>query len=201
MEFKSIDALAASRYIEKLFSLADGLVDRVPESWFDWHNRFDIGDSLADGPQMHNCLQVLRSDPASAQLLEERYLNPECNLETWLHDSRGSLGWAHVKLLSALNCDPDFYRNAVIFVHPSELPSVTVPGAPALAHASRRMSIAIAGDLGPRLDNVLDDFRSFYFDTALSASPAALPSLLAFAKPDHVLFGSDWPLAPEAAVG
>ena len=70
-----------------------------------------------------------------------------------------------------------------------------------LPYASHRMAIAIAGELGPKLDKVLDDFRSFYFDTALSASPAALPSLLAFARPDHILFGSDWPFAPEEAVG
>jgi hypothetical protein len=48
---------------------------------------------------------------------------------------------------------------------------------------------------------VLDDFRRFYFDTALSGSPAALPSLLAFAAPGHVLFGSDFPFAPPVAVG
>jgi predicted TIM-barrel fold metal-dependent hydrolase len=46
----------------------------------------------------------------------------------------------------------------------------------------------------------LAQLRRFYFDTALSGSPAALPSLLAFAAPDHVLFGTDWPHAP-AAVG
>ncbi|MFF6979982.1 amidohydrolase family protein [Streptomyces sp. NPDC008343] len=39
----------------------------------------------------------------------------------------------------------------------------------------------------------------FYFDTALSSSPAALPTLLAFARPGHVLFGSDWPFAPTPA--
>jgi len=38
-------------------------------------------------------------------------------------------------------------------------------------------------------------------DTALSSTPAALPSLLAFAKPGHVLFGSDWPFAPSTGVG
>jgi len=48
--------------------------------------------------------------------------------------------------------------------------------------------------------DLLEDMRSFYFDTALSGSPAALPSLLAFAKPGHVLFGSDWPYAPAPAV-
>lgn len=37
--------------------------------------------------------------------------------------------------------------------------------------------------------------RTFYFDTALSAGPFVLPSLLAFAAPERVLFGSDWPYA------
>ena len=50
-------------------------------------------------------------------------------------------------------------------------------------------------------DALLDDLSAFYFDTALSASPTALPSLLAFARPGHVLFGSDSPYAPNATVG
>lgn len=43
--------------------------------------------------------------------------------------------------------------------------------------------------------------QRFYFDIALSSSPTALPSLLAFTSPDHVTFGSDWPYAPEVAIG
>lgn len=42
--------------------------------------------------------------------------------------------------------------------------------------------------------------RQFYWDTALSASPASLAALLAVADPTHVTFGSDWPFAPAAAV-
>lgn len=38
--------------------------------------------------------------------------------------------------------------------------------------------------------------RRFWFDTALSSSPYALPSLLAFADPGQITFGSDWPFAP-----
>jgi 6-methylsalicylate decarboxylase len=49
-------------------------------------------------------------------------------------------------------------------------------------------------DLTP--EAILEQFTRFYFDLALSSSPAALPSLLAFAKPGHVLFGSDYPYAP-----
>ncbi|BAX93375.1 amidohydrolase family protein [Mycobacterium shigaense] len=66
-------------------------------------------------------------------------------------------------------------------------------------YASHRMAVTIMADTGRSLADVLDDFASFYFDTALSSSAAALPSLLAFAKPGHVTFGSDWPFAPVAA--
>ncbi len=66
-------------------------------------------------------------------------------------------------------------------------------------YASHRMAISIMGDIGRSPADSLDDFAGFYFDTALSSSAAALPSLLAFAKPGHVTFGSDWPFAPVAA--
>lgn len=44
--------------------------------------------------------------------------------------------------------------------------------------------------------SILDSFRRFHFDTALSASPAALPSLIAFAGTGRILYGSDFPYAP-----
>ena len=66
-------------------------------------------------------------------------------------------------------------------------------------YASHRIALTIAGDTGRSPLDVLDDLRGFYFDTALSSSPAALPTLLAFAKPGHVMFGSDWPFAPKVA--
>jgi predicted TIM-barrel fold metal-dependent hydrolase len=66
-------------------------------------------------------------------------------------------------------------------------------------YASHRLAVTIAADTGRSPADVLDDFADFYFDTALSSSPAALPTLMAFAKPGHVTFGSDWPFAPTAA--
>src|SRR5213593_1225695 len=69
-----------------------------------------------------------------------------------------------------------------------------------LPYASHRLVISIAAEAQRPPGDVLEDLASFYFDTALSGSPAALPSLLAFAKPGHVLFGSDWPYAPSIAV-
>lgn len=63
-------------------------------------------------------------------------------------------------------------------------------------YASYRMAMGIAGDIGRSPAHSVDDFSSFYFDTALSSSAAAMPTLLAFAKPGHVTFGSDFPFAP-----
>ncbi|WP_433192100.1 amidohydrolase family protein [Nocardia sp. CA-107356] len=67
-------------------------------------------------------------------------------------------------------------------------------------YASHRIAAAITAETGGNALEILADLSGFYFDTALSGSPAALPSLLAFARPDHVLFGSDWPFAPELGV-
>ena len=41
----------------------------------------------------------------------------------------------------------------------------------------------------------------FYYDTALSATRYALPSLKELADPTHILFGSDYPFAPEGVMG
>jgi predicted TIM-barrel fold metal-dependent hydrolase len=46
-----------------------------------------------------------------------------------------------------------------------------------------------------RYEDGIAALRQYYFDVALSSSPYALPSLLAFAEPSHITFGSDWPYA------
>jgi predicted TIM-barrel fold metal-dependent hydrolase len=67
-------------------------------------------------------------------------------------------------------------------------------------YAAHRIAAVAFAETGRDPAAVLEDLASFYFDTALSGSPSALPSLMTFAKPGHVLFGSDWPYAPELAV-
>jgi predicted TIM-barrel fold metal-dependent hydrolase len=67
-------------------------------------------------------------------------------------------------------------------------------------YASHRLALAISAQTQRSPLDVLEDFRRFYFDTAISSSHVALPSLLAFAKPGRVLFGSDWPFLPAFAV-
>lgn len=47
----------------------------------------------------------------------------------------------------------------------------------------------------------MDEAKSFYFDIALSGNEYTLPLLMRFAKKGHVLFGSDFPFAPEETIG
>lgn len=70
---------------------------------------------------------------------------------------------------------------------------------PYASHRFAELLSALNSD-GPTVDTFLAGFGQFYFDTALSAGPAALPGLVAFAGSHHILYGSDFPYAP-ASVG
>ena len=65
-------------------------------------------------------------------------------------------------------------------------------------YAAHRIAIAASAN-GDYLEG-LERLRRYYFDIALSGTPTALPALLAFASPDHITFGSDWPYASNVAV-
>jgi predicted TIM-barrel fold metal-dependent hydrolase len=46
-------------------------------------------------------------------------------------------------------------------------------------------------------ETLLERIGRFWYDTALSPAPHTLRSIVAVAGLDHILFGSDWPYAPE----
>ena len=89
-------------------------------------------------------------------------------------------------------------RNGIVRRHP-HIRFILGHAGGFVPYASHRMAVTIAAETGRSPLDILDDFRTLYYDTALSSSPAALPTLLAFARPGHVLFGSDWPFAPTPA--
>lgn len=63
-------------------------------------------------------------------------------------------------------------------------------------YAAHRLAWTISLEVGRDPADVLEELSGFYFDTALTSSPSSLPSLLGFAQPGHVTFGSDYPYAP-----
>jgi predicted TIM-barrel fold metal-dependent hydrolase len=90
-------------------------------------------------------------------------------------------------------------RNAYVALYPNIRFILSHAGG-FLPYAADRMALVIARDSGLDPTVVRNQFRNFYFDTALSTGAATLPALLAFAEPGHTMFGSDWPFAPQAAV-
>lgn len=59
---------------------------------------------------------------------------------------------------------------------------------------------SVAGLASVNLVEATIDFRRFYHDIALSTSAAQLDGLLDFTEASHILFGSDFPYAPQAAI-
>jgi predicted TIM-barrel fold metal-dependent hydrolase len=74
-----------------------------------------------------------------------------------------------------------------------------------LPYFSWRLSVApiIAPPLleGWTAARVWSNVRSFWFDTALSPGPQTMGSLREVAQPGRILFGSDWPFAPDGLTG
>lgn len=58
----------------------------------------------------------------------------------------------------------------------------------------------IASAVGYNIIQAKQDFGRFYYDIALSTSAAQLHGLLDFADESHILFGSDFPYAPQVAI-
>ncbi|MEK9645156.1 MAG: amidohydrolase family protein [Alphaproteobacteria bacterium] len=63
---------------------------------------------------------------------------------------------------------------------------------------SRLQNLPRFGEKVP--DGVLAELKRLYYDTALSANWLAFRSLFELVATDHVLFGSDYPFAPEATM-
>jgi ubiquinone biosynthesis protein Coq4 len=59
---------------------------------------------------MQRCLTKVRNEPASAKVLEERYMGEDYDFEKMLKMHPHSLGWTYAKVLTALGYDPNFYR-------------------------------------------------------------------------------------------
>ena len=47
---------------------------------------------------------------------------------------------------------------------------------------------------------IINQLKHFYYDTAVSATPYALSSLMSLVEPTQVLYGSDYPFSPERIV-
>lgn len=71
---------------------------------------------------------------------------------------------------------------------------------PYLIYRAATMLPLMPRTLGLSTEELVAAARTFYFDTAISSNPVTLKALFEFATPGHVLFGSDFPNAPQDAI-
>ncbi|KAF2999435.1 hypothetical protein E8E13_007638 [Curvularia kusanoi] len=71
---------------------------------------------------------------------------------------------------------------------------------PYLIHRAAAMLPCMPHGCGRTREELLEEAREFYFDTALSSGGPTFKALTEFAKPGHILFGSDFPNAPRSAI-
>ena len=108
-----------------------------------------------------------------------------------------SIGWPY-ETAAALS---RLVYSGVMERHP-DLKLIAHHGAGMVPHFSARLA------MGPGYRQVKDQlprppieyFRRFYADTALFGAPHAVRCVLDFFGPEHVLFGTDMPLGPPAAI-
>ena len=62
------------------------------------------------------------------------------------------------------------------------------------------LSFSMMPGVAERVGDPAVAFRAFYYDTALSAGPSVFAALGEVAAPDHILFGTDFPMAPLAGI-
>ncbi|UFP95581.1 Coq4 family protein [Gloeobacter morelensis] len=108
MGYRYINSLATPDSVHKFLELAD----LAAGSGQDVHNVFELSRKLRAGIQMQLSVQALQQDPASAKMLEEKYVGPPYDIEAMLKMPKGSLGWTYARVMSALGYDPQFYPPA-----------------------------------------------------------------------------------------
>jgi len=106
MSFRYIDSIVTPENLNQFLEL----VDLAMGSGKDTNNVFDLSEKLHQSRPMQLCIKAIKSDPASAEFLKERYVGEPYNLETMLKMPKGSLGWTYATVLSTLGYEPQFYR-------------------------------------------------------------------------------------------
>ncbi len=104
-----MELMTKAENLEKLREIVNMQINATKESSL--RTVFDIEDAFADTLWMKRCIESIKTNPESAKILEERYVEPEWNIEEMLKLPKNSLGWTYAKLMSTLGYDPHFYTD------------------------------------------------------------------------------------------
>lgn len=173
-------------------------------------------------------LDVLKADGVTLYTrygTDNHYLGHPDFKTTWdLLDSRGAVVFVHpTHPVDTAIINPSLPQPMIDYPHETTRTAVDlITSGTVRSHPNVRIILSHAGGTLPYLadrpaamlpyvilstepdatltEHFMEDAKSFYFDTALSSAPLTLSLLKEFARPGHVLFGSDFPYAPTPAI-
>ncbi len=144
MSFRYIDKLVEPENLKQFLEL----VDLGAGSGKDVNNVFDLSERLHKSRPMQLCIQAIKSNPASAEFLKERYVGTPYDLEAMLKMPKGSLGWTYAKVLSTLGYEAQFYRTPDHFESDAKYITFRVYKTHDLHHILTGFSLDNMGELG-----------------------------------------------------
>jgi len=124
------------------------LVDLAAGAGKDVNNVFDLSDRFNQSRPMARCLMALRSNPASARMLEERYVGPLYDLEAMSRMPKYSLGWTYGRVMSTMGYDPQFYRRPEHFADDAAYVNFRVYKTHDIHHVLTGFSLDDLGEIG-----------------------------------------------------
>jgi ubiquinone biosynthesis protein Coq4 len=123
-------------------------VDLAAGSGKDVNNVFDMSEKFNPTRPMQRCVKAIQNNPASAAMLQERYVGPLYDLEAMLKMPKYSLGWTYAQVMNTLGYDPQFYRRPESFANDAEYITFRVYKTHDLHHILTGFSLDGLGELG-----------------------------------------------------
>jgi ubiquinone biosynthesis protein Coq4 len=142
--FKYINDIVSRDSMQKFLEL----VDLASGAGKDVNNVFDLSDRFNQSRPMERCLKALRGHPASARMLEERYVGPLYDLEAMVRMPAQSLGWTYGRVLTAMGYDPQFYRRPESFADDAAYVNFRVYKTHDIHHILTGFSLDDLGEIG-----------------------------------------------------
>jgi ubiquinone biosynthesis protein Coq4 len=97
---------------------------------------------------MELCVKAVLQEPASAQLVQERYIGKPYDLEAMLKMPKGSLGWTYGTIMHTLGYDPQFYPQREQFDSDADYIGFRIDKTHDIHHILTGFSLDTLGELG-----------------------------------------------------
>ncbi len=144
MSYRYINQLATPENLHRFLEFVDLAAGAGQET----ANVWEIERRLVNSRPMELCVKAVLQEPASAQLVQERYIGKPYDLEAMLKMPKGSLGWTYGTIMHTLGYDPQFYPQREQFDSDADYIGFRIDKTHDIHHILTGFSLDTLGELG-----------------------------------------------------